>query len=80
MNAVDRLLGLSFADIVVSKTIYGKITVHYQYAYIKDGGLLIGTFGDGGTFEEACENYLKKISGKTLVFDFPNHKKEVTVL
>ena len=80
MNAVDRLLSLSFADLVVSKTIYGTITVHYQSAYIKDDGLLIGTFGAGGTFEEACENYLQKISGKTLVFDYPGHRKEVTVL
>ena len=79
MNAVDRLLSLSFADLVVSKT-YGKITVHYQSAYIKDDGLLIGTFGTGDTFEEASENYLQKISGKTLVFDFPNRKKEVIVL
>jgi hypothetical protein len=43
--------------------------------------MLEGTYGEGITFELACEDYLKKISGKTLVFDSgTDHRKEVTVL
>ena len=80
MNAVDRLLSLSFECLCVSKNIYGKIIVHYKNGYIKDGGLLVGTFGSGSTFEEACEDYIDKICGKTLLFDHPQRRKEVTVL
>ena len=35
----------------------------------KGNGVLIGTYGNGATHEEAIANYAKAISMKTLVFD-----------
>lgn len=45
------------------------IGVCYKGCEIKDGPLLISAYGGGTTFEEACEAYLEKIRGKTLVFN-----------
>lgn len=48
----------------------GKVGVAYKNCNIKDGEWLRGVFGKGSTFEEACEDYLSKIRGETLVFDY----------
>lgn len=48
----------------------GEIGVSYKNCDVKDGEWLRGVFGKGSTFEEACEDYLSKIHGKTLVFDY----------
>jgi len=80
MSAVDRLLSLSFHDLAVSKDVKGNICVEYQNCEVKDGYFLKGDPGRGATFEEACEDYMNKIAGKTLVFDAYGNRKEVTVL
>ena len=52
------------------------IGVHFQDCETKDG-----TFGSGKTFEEACEDYIRQISGKTLVFHaYTDHRTEVTFI
>lgn len=81
MKASDILLSLEFRDLQVSKDAGGKITVHYVCCYVKDGYFLDGYSGRGQTFDEACEDYLNYIRGKTLVFDpDSNSRKEVKVL
>lgn len=59
----------------------GEIAVTFQGGWVKDGLFLQGTSGRGKTFSEACEDYLKKMRGKTLVFN-PNsdYKEEIIVL
>lgn len=81
MKASDRLLNLDRL-LEVGRDINGKVYVSYKDGYVKDYPCLIGAAGSGKTFEEACEDYLMQISGKTLVFN-PSDKerrKEVIVL
>lgn len=57
------------------------VCVAYERSEVKDGPVLVGTFGRGHDFESACDDYLAQIRGKTLVFDAcTDHRKEVTVL
>lgn len=80
MKASEKLLNLG-KRIIVDKNIYGKIYVHYENCYVKDDCFLIGKYGTGNSFEEACEDYLNKISGKTIVFNaHSNNCEEVKVL
>lgn len=72
---IDKLLETD-KNLSIGKDINGNITVRFEYGYIKDDGVLIGSFGKGETFEEAVIDYCRQISGKTLVFDYPNSKRE----
>ena len=49
---------------------------------MKDYPCIVYVHGRGNTVEEACENYLEQISGKTLIFNEsdPKRRKEVIVL
>lgn len=80
MRASEKLLNLG-KRILVAKNIYGKVYVHYENCYVKDDCFLVGEYGTGNNFEEACEDYLNEISGKTIVFkDAYNNREEVKVL
>lgn len=80
MRASEKLLNLG-KRILVDKNIYGKVYVHYENCYVKDDCFLVGAYGTGNNFEEACEDYLNEISGKTIVFkDAYNNCEEVKVL
>ena len=52
-----------------------------EHVEIKDGGILISTFGDGSTPEEAMRDYYKKIVGKRLVYRATNteYRRECVV-
>ena len=59
----------------------GPVRVQYEHCDIKDGCFLKGDWGEGYDFESACEDYFRKISGKTLVFGAGgSRRQEVTVL
>lgn len=72
---VDKLLETG-KDLAIGKDLEGNTTVCFEYGYIKDGDFLIGSFGRGKTLEEAIADYCRQISGKTLVFDYPDGKRE----
>lgn len=77
----EILMSLENRSLDVSVNVYGEIIVSYKGAEVQDGIFLIGAYGRGKTFEEACDNYLSEIRGKTLVFDADTkNRKEVTVL
>ncbi len=81
MDSAKRLLSLEGKQLEVWGVPDGMIAVSYEKAYVKLGGLLVGAFGKGETFEEACEDYFSKISGKTLVFKpYSTQRQEVKVL
>lgn len=83
MKASDILLSLEGANLEVWRyaTKDGGIGVCYQHCEVKDGPFLIGVHGGGSTFEEACEAYLEKIRGKTLLFNAcSSSRHEVKVL
>lgn len=68
MKAYEILLSLDREHLNVCKISDDEIAVQYQDADVKEGYFLISQFGCGGDFESACEDYLSKIRGKTLVF------------
>ena len=71
MTALERLLNTGY-HLEVFKWDTGReigIGVNFQNSEIKDGMFLVGEYGRGQTFEEACENYIRQISGKTLFFN-----------
>ena len=81
MKASEKLLNLENRMLKVGRNINGKVYVHYERCDVKDWCFLIGTYGTGNSFEEACEDYLNKISGKTIVFDAESrNREEVKVL
>lgn len=79
MKASERLLNTGY-HLNVYKMINGKMVVRFAGCEVKDGYFLITTFGSGNTFEEACEDYIKEIQGKTLVFDAFGSRKEVVLI
>ena len=81
MKASEKLLNLEHHKLEVWRTSKTDVCVSYGRCEIKDGVVLCSVFGEGSTFEEACEDYLRQISGKTLVFNAcTNMRKEVIVL
>lgn len=61
---------------------HGRFTASFEKSEIKDGGLLIGLYGNGNTPEEAIAGYGKQISGKLLVINAygdPVKRKEILV-
>jgi hypothetical protein len=80
MKSSEILLTLEHADLLVWTVGKGTYCVKYDHSDVKDGDVLVGTFGRGTDFETACEDYLNKIRGKTLVFNNFGKNKEVTVL
>ena len=79
-KASDILLSLEHVHLEVWK-VDDAVCVDYYGAAVKDGPMLCGVFGRGGTFEGACYDYLEQIRGKTLVFDSGSgNRREVTVL
>lgn len=80
-HASDILLSLSGESLDVNKDVDGNICVAYRRADVKDGIALVGMCGRGASFESACEDYLKQIRGKTLVFNAESPSRhEVKVL
>lgn len=80
MNAQDTLFSLG-KWLEVRKVPSGEIAVSYQDSEVKDGCFLRSIYGTGKTFEDACENYLNQLHGKTLVFNaFKGKREEVRVL
>lgn len=66
--------------IEIGKDVDGNFMVEYQHCDIKDGPVLRGDPGRGRSIWNAAEDYIKKISGKTLVFNAASaSRKEVSI-
>lgn len=80
MTASEKLLQLN-KPMRTSKDCAGRVCVCYERCDVKNGMFLIGAVGRGETFEEACEDYLRQISGHTIVFNAESdNREEVKVL
>lgn len=81
MKASTKLMRLG-VYLIVFTSVDGLVHVRYKGGYILDNGAEILMSGCGLNFEEACESYLNKISGKRLrIYDpYTNDRREVTVL
>lgn len=51
---------------------YRIIGVHFKDAYVCEGGLIVCKTGRGLTFEDAIDDYLKRITGKRIAFNVDN--------
>ena len=83
MTAFERLINTGYhLDIFRWENgIKTGIGVSFDHAEVKEGAFLAGIFGSGTTLEEACEDYIHKLSGKTLVFNaMSGDRKEVLVI
>lgn len=81
MKSSDILLSLEFYHLVVSRCGEDWVSVHYEDAKVKDGVCLVFDPGRGPDFESACDDYLKKIRGKRLVFNAGTEDRhEIVVL
>lgn len=82
MKASERLINAEFSLKVFR--LYNEkkasICVCFYNCEIKDGYFLKTSFGIGDTFEDACEDYLAQIQGKTLVFDAYGNRREVEII
>ena len=76
----EKLLSLENHRIVVWKCSKEMICIAYENCDVKDGIFLKSEFGQGHTFEEACQDYYAKITGKTLVFGYGDNREEIKVL
>lgn len=75
------MLSLDGVHLEVSKNSYGAVCVEYKNSEVKDGMFLVSEYGTGIDFESACDDYLAKIRGKTLVFNAcSSSRREVSIL
>ena len=79
MKASEKLLNLNNHYLEVFKNSLG-VCVCYQDADVLSTPFRISEYGVGKDFEEACENYVRKISGKKIVFGEGKDREEITVL
>ena len=58
----------------------GRYMASFEDAEVKDGSVLISTFGNGDTPEEAISDYARQIEGKLMVIDaFKPNRNEIWV-
>ena len=80
MEIENRLLRLGYY-LKVWQILGDLVAVAYEDCYVRDGPCLVGIFGEGKNFKEACEDYCRRISGKELVFgEGTKNRKTVRVL
>lgn len=83
MTAFERLINTGY-HLDVFQWNNGReqgIGVHFKDAEIKDGSFLVGDYGTGPILEDACNDYICKISGRTIVFHAcTDDRKEVVFI
>ena len=70
MSLLDQLVECSGETVTVRKNNAGKFIVMFEHCDVYDGVGVLGVFGEGGTVGYAVKDYINKISGKRLVFNF----------
>lgn len=80
MKSSELLLRLDGERLEVFYNVHGTC-VRYKGAEIKEGTFLTSVYGVGNDFESACDDYIRQIRGKRLVFDaYSNKRREIMVL
>lgn len=85
---LNKLLNIKFKglsdsypkEVSVIKNIYGKFVVTLYPVWVATETKLIGESGIGDTFEEALQDYVNKITGKTLIIEENNTEYESEVV
>lgn len=67
MDALEVLVSMGIAPVLVSKSVAGKILVNFENGYIRDGCFFRGAYGSGSTVQEAAKDYASLILGQRVV-------------
>ena len=77
-RAIDRLLATG-KNVDLWKTNDDKICATLRGCEVKDGIFLVSTYGIGSNVEYACEDFLQKLQGKTVVFNACSSERETVI-
>lgn len=70
MTFLEQLVTNSGESVVISKDSYDNFVVWIDKCSIYNNPGALGAAGRGETIEQAVRDYIQKISGKTLVFNY----------
>ena len=70
MTLLEQLVNNSSESIVINKDIDDNFVVWMDKCSIYNNPGALGVGGRGKTVEQAVKDYIQKISGKTLVFNY----------
>lgn len=70
MTLLEQLVTNSGETIVIHKDTYDNFVVYMDKCSVYNNPGALGVAGRGKTIEQAAKDYLQKISGKTLVFNY----------
>lgn len=77
-RAFDRLLATK-KHVDVWETNDDKICVSLRGCEISEGVFLVGVYGIGSSLEYACEDFLRKVQGKKVVFNACSSERETVI-
>lgn len=70
MNLLEQLINASGEIVIISKDVNDNFIVSLDHSGVYTNPGALGECGRGKTIEEAAKDYVTKISGKTLVFNY----------
>lgn len=77
-SSIERLLQLEGKCLMVRMR-SGRYIVSFAHCEVKNGGFLKSCDGVGDTVEDAANEYMAQISGKTLVFNAESKNREEVI-
>ena len=81
MISIEELVRSAQKTLQIHSAYDGRIIVAFEHCDVKDGFFLAGEYGVGNTVAEAVDDYVRKISGKKLVFNAgTKHRTEATFI
>ena len=70
MTYLEQLVTYSGEPVVINKDTYDNFVVYMDKCSVYNNPGALGAAGRGKTVEQAVKDYIQKISGKTLVFNY----------
>lgn len=70
MNLLEQLINASGEIVIISKDVNDNYMVHFEHCDVYKNPGALGEAGRGKTVDAAVKDYVKKISGKKLVFNY----------
>lgn len=70
MTILEQLVEYARETLVINKDVDNNFIVSFDHSGVYTNPGALGECGRGKTIEEAAKDYVTKISGKTLVFNY----------
>ena len=70
MNLLEQLIKASGEIVIISRNVNNNFVVHFDHCCVYNNPGALGEFGIGTTINDAVKDYINKISGKRLVFNY----------